>query len=220
MALGIVASIFVVRRLGLPLWWLLFPPLTHAMWNGNSQTVALALLLVTGPILGPIAASAAVALKLYAALPLLTRWRDLVIAGVVLAVLLLVLPWQLYLTDGSGLASHLSSAWNGSAWRFPLLLVPTIAALWVAAPAGRGVVRGPDHLARDPVLLLGDGAAGARRAAGPGRGIRAADGAAATDRRHRLRDPRRLVGADRPVDRLVPVRSCSGGCRWSLKPSS
>ena len=29
--------VWLVRRLGLPLWWLLFPPLLHAVWNGNPQ---------------------------------------------------------------------------------------------------------------------------------------------------------------------------------------
>src|SRR4051794_5601519 len=91
-ALGVVASIWVVRRLGLPLWWLLFPPLTHSIWNGNPQTVALALLLVGGPGAGrAVASTVAVALKLYAAVPLLTRWRELVVVGVVMAALLLIL---------------------------------------------------------------------------------------------------------------------------------
>jgi hypothetical protein len=132
MTIGIVASVWVVRRLGLPLWWLLFPPLAHSMWNGNSQTIALALLLVTGPPVARAASAAvAVALKLYTGLALILRWRDLVVAGVVMAVLVLVVPWRQYLDSGLGIAVHLNTAWNGSAWRFPVLLVPTIGALWV-----------------------------------------------------------------------------------------
>ena len=43
LVLGLAASAWLVRRLELPVWWLLFPPLAHAIWNGNSQTMALAL---------------------------------------------------------------------------------------------------------------------------------------------------------------------------------
>jgi hypothetical protein len=126
-AAGVVASIWLVRRLELPYWWLLFPPLVHAMWNGNPQTIALALLVAGGPV----AASLAVLIKLYAAVPLIGRWRDVVVAGVVLAVALLVLPWQLYLDQGLGVGSHLQTAWNGSAWRFPVLVPVVALALWI-----------------------------------------------------------------------------------------
>lgn len=127
MVLGLVASLWLVRRLRLPPWWVLFPPLTHAIWNGNPQTIALALL-----VLGtPWGAVAAVGLKLYAALAVVTRPRVLILVGIVLAVTLLVLPWQLYLDDGLGVGDHLGTAWNGSAWRFPVLIPPTLLALWV-----------------------------------------------------------------------------------------
>jgi len=137
MGLGIAASIFVIRRLGLPMWWLLFPPLVHAMWNGNPQTIALGLLLVAGsPAVTGAAAAVAVALKLYVAVPLVTRWRDLVIAGIVLAVTLPFVPWQTFLSGSAGVASHLDTAWNGSAWRFPILVLPTLIALWVLRRRG------------------------------------------------------------------------------------
>ncbi len=64
--IGLVASIWMVRRLEAPLWWLAFPPLLQAIWNGNPQTVALALLVVGGSA----PAAVAVLIKLYAAIPL------------------------------------------------------------------------------------------------------------------------------------------------------
>ena len=132
MAAGVAAAVWLVRRLGLPLWWLLFPPLVHAIWNGNPQVIALTLLVLgTGW-----AAALAVAIKLYAALALVFRPRHLVVAGVALAVALLVLPWRLYLESGLGVSDHLSTAWNGSAWRFPPLLIPTLLGLWVLRRQG------------------------------------------------------------------------------------
>jgi hypothetical protein len=132
LAAGAIAAVWLIRRLDLPWWWLAFPPLLHGVWNGNPQTIALALL-VQGSLVGAIVA---VGLKLYAAIPLVTRWRQLVVVGAVLAVVTLVLPWQLYLDRGLGVGSHLESAWNGSAWRFPILVVPTLVALWILRRQG------------------------------------------------------------------------------------
>ena len=71
-----------------------------------------------------------------ASIPLLARWRHLVIALAVLAVVTLILPWQLYLDRGLGVGSHLQTAWNGSAWRIPILVIPTLIALWVIRRQG------------------------------------------------------------------------------------
>ena len=132
MGAGLVASVWLLRRLGLPLWWLAFPPLAHGIWNGNPQTIALALLVVGGPI----AATLAAGFKLYSAVPLLSRWRDLVIAAAVLALTLVVLPVDLYLAAGAGVSDHLDTAWNGSAWRVPILVLPTLVALWMLRRRG------------------------------------------------------------------------------------
>ena len=37
---------------------------------------------------------------------------------------------------GLGVASHLETAWNGSAWRFPILVLPTLVALWILRRKG------------------------------------------------------------------------------------
>jgi hypothetical protein len=133
MALGVAVSVWTVRRLGLPLWYVGFPPLFHAIWNGNPQTLMLALL-----VLGqPLASAGAVLVKLYAILPLLFRPRHLLVAVLVLVVTLPILPWQQYIADQAGVAHHLSHAWNGSAWRFPILLLPpTLVGLWILRRKG------------------------------------------------------------------------------------
>ncbi len=130
--LGVAATVWLVRRLRLPWYWLLFPPLLHSMWNGNPQSIALALLVAAGPV----AASIAVLMKLYAGVPLLGRWRDLVISGIVLVVTLPLVPWGMYLADGLGVGVHLQTAWNGSAWRLPVLIPFVLVALWVLRRKG------------------------------------------------------------------------------------
>jgi hypothetical protein len=127
MVAGAAAAVWVVRRLDVPIWWVAFPPLMHAIWNGNPQTIMLALLLLAHPL----ASAAAAALKLYALVQLVFRPRHLLVALAFLAVTTLILPWQQYLANGFGVESHLNDAWNGSAARFPILLIPTVAALWV-----------------------------------------------------------------------------------------
>jgi hypothetical protein len=127
MLAGVLAAAWTVRRLGLPWWWFAFPPLFHAIWNGNPQTVMLALLVLGTPVASALAAG----IKLYAGVQLLFRPRHLVVAGIALAATALVVPWQLYLASGGGAAEHLSGAWNGSAWRVPVLLLPTAIGLWV-----------------------------------------------------------------------------------------
>ena len=132
MTLGLVASIWLVRRLGLLLWWLAFPPLAHSVWNGNPQTIALALLL-TG---GSLAAALGVALKLYAGLALVFRPRALIVTAILLGATLPFVPWQAYLAQGTAISTHLSTAWNGSAWRFPILIGPTLLGLWILRRRG------------------------------------------------------------------------------------
>jgi hypothetical protein len=132
LVLGVAAAVWLVRRLELPLWWIAFPPLAHALWNGNPHSIMVALLVVNAPWASAIAAL----LKLYAGLQLLFRPRQLVVTGIVLVATLPLLPWQLYLEQSMGVTSHLSTAWNGSAWRFPILVLPTVVGIWILRRKG------------------------------------------------------------------------------------
>jgi hypothetical protein len=131
-AAGLAAAVWVVRRLGLPVWWVAFPPLAHAVWNGNPHAIVVALLVASTWWASALAAG----FKLYAGLQLLFRPRQLVAAGMVLAVTLPLIPWQLYLDVGLGVSSHIATAWNGSAWQLPILIPPTLLALWVIRNRG------------------------------------------------------------------------------------
>jgi len=137
--LGLAASIWAVRRLELPLWWLLFPPLFEAVIVGNPDALVLAVLLVRGPLAG-----VAAGLKIYALIPLMLarRWSALAVAAVVVAASLPLLPAFLgSLRSVSAVldqqTAHLS-AWG--TW----LVVPTLIALvalrrrgaeWLVVPA-------------------------------------------------------------------------------------
>lgn len=94
LALGVVASMWMIRRLKLPIWWLAFPPLVDGLYIGNPH-VFVAPLLVAG--LAPIAAF----LKVYAlAVPALrVEVRALVVTAVLLLVTIPLLPWGQFLAD-------------------------------------------------------------------------------------------------------------------------
>src|SRR3954468_19341562 len=53
--LGLVAAVWLVHRLGVPMWWLAFPPLVQSIWNGNPQTIMLALLVLGGSVAAALA---------------------------------------------------------------------------------------------------------------------------------------------------------------------
>jgi hypothetical protein len=65
-ALQAVAAIWVLRRLRLPLWWLLFPPISVGVVVGNPSLMVMALLLAPNVV----AKAFAPLVKVYAALPL------------------------------------------------------------------------------------------------------------------------------------------------------
>jgi hypothetical protein len=140
--LGIGAAVWTLRRLELPLWWLAFPPLAEALWNGNAQPVVLAALLMRHPW----GVTLAAALKIYGIVPpiLARRWREVAIAAVVLSVTLPFLPWGMWIEHRLGFDAATNLTWNGSAWRFPVLIPIAAAALvvlrhrggeWLAIPA-------------------------------------------------------------------------------------
>jgi hypothetical protein len=139
LGIAVAAAIVTVRRLRIPAFWVLFPPLAESVIVLNPDVLVVALLLS-----GSALAGAAVGLKVYAAIPLVAqrRWRPLA-AGAVWCLLTLPL-WPVFIGD-LGLIGHTfaEQAVGLSAWGGPLLL-PTIIALvvlrdrgaeWLAVPA-------------------------------------------------------------------------------------
>jgi hypothetical protein len=132
LAVSVVAALFVVRALRLPLWWLLFPPLAETILVLNSDVLVIALLVAGGRF-----AFSSVVVKVYAVIPLLLqrRWRSAVLGSVVCLIALPLVPQ--FLADRESITASLEAQSFGglSAWG-SWLLVPTVVAL--IALLGRG----------------------------------------------------------------------------------
>ena len=117
--LALVASFWTLRRLGLPWWWITWPPLVDNLWNGNPQLFLVPLLL------GPVAWLAPI-VKAYAVVPLIIqlRLRALLITAAIGVLTVPILPWGLFLGRLSETSTLLSEQSQGgmSAWFFPVLV--------------------------------------------------------------------------------------------------
>jgi hypothetical protein len=133
------AALWTVRRLGLAPWWLLFPPITEALFSANPQLVVLALLLGERSLLSAVAT----ALKVYAFMPLAGegRWREIGIAVALNAATIALAPalWRSYIEQFAAISARLAtqSLHGLSAFYFPALLAVTLAALIVLAVRDR-----------------------------------------------------------------------------------
>jgi hypothetical protein len=149
LVLTLLATIWTLRRLGFPIWWLLFPPIAEALFSANPQLVVLALLVANHAA----ASAVATALKVYAFIPLFgeSRWRQIAVAVAINAATIAIAPglWLDYLRQFGSISTRLESeSLQGlSAFYFPALLAVTVLALvilalrdrraagWLAVPA-------------------------------------------------------------------------------------
>lgn len=127
-ALGVAASFWTLRRLGLPWWWIAWPPLVDNIWNGNPQLFLVPLLLGPAAWLAPI-------VKAYGVVPLFVQWRLRMLAVTVTVglVTLPILPWSQFLAHLSTTSTLLSEQSQGgmSAWFFPILVPFAVVAMVV-----------------------------------------------------------------------------------------
>jgi len=124
-AVFVGAAVWAVHRLGLPLWWVLFPPVLECLIVGNPDVLVLAFLLVRGPLAG-----VAVVAKVYGIIPLVyqRRWGSVAL-GSILAALTIPL-WPSFIANLGSIADNLDAQAEGfSAWG-TWWLVPTLLALW------------------------------------------------------------------------------------------
>jgi hypothetical protein len=130
--LGIAASVWLIRRLRLPIWWLAFPPLVDGLYIANPHVFVVPLL-VAG--VGPLA----VFFKVYAGVvpALLLRWKTLLVTLGLVIVTAPFLPWALFIERWPQVSAALASQSGGgglSALATPWLLPLTVVA---AALIGR-----------------------------------------------------------------------------------
>lgn len=137
-------ALWILRRLRLPLWWMLFPPIIQGIWVGNLNIFVVALLVAGTTVPEAIAAT----FKVYAALPLVLRfrWRALTTAGLIAVATVPFLPWSEFIEHYSGITAALvDQAWGGQppvVWA-PLAMIGAAIALvllgreraaWLAVP--------------------------------------------------------------------------------------
>jgi hypothetical protein len=130
MSVTAAAAVWAIRHLGLPLWWLLFPPLFDALIGGNPDALVLPLLLVGGPLAG-----LAAVLKVYALVPLILqrRWGAIAIAAAMSILSVTQLPN--FIASATTVGSVLGTSARLSAWG-TWLAIPVIAALWLLRRRG------------------------------------------------------------------------------------
>jgi hypothetical protein len=139
LAVSALAAVWILRRLELPLWWLLFPPITEVLYSGNPQIVVLALLLVGGAVGSAIASALAIGLKVYAVVPALgeRRVRQAMLGLALTGATFLVAPdlWLTYVREFGTISARLAhqSDKGFSAFYYPLLLVPVGLVLLILA---------------------------------------------------------------------------------------
>ena len=134
-----LAAIWTLRRLGLPLWWLAFPPIAEALYSANPQLVILALLVANRSL----ASAIAIGLKVFAVIPLAggLRWRQIALGVGLTAATILIAPnlWLDYLRSFWSISSRLAfeTQQDGSVFHASILLGLTALALLLLAARDR-----------------------------------------------------------------------------------
>ncbi len=139
--LDLVIAAAILRRLRMPAYWLIFPPLFGAVILGHIEILILALIVLRGPLSG-----LALAIKPYAIFPLIAerRWLAIALGIAFVALTAPFLPWPRFLDQLGEISANLARQSKGdSVFGDPLLMVIAIGALaalgirralWLAVP--------------------------------------------------------------------------------------
>ena len=145
---SVAAAVYTLRRLQLPVWWILCPPMMQGLLVANPQVVCLALLLAGSDWLRALAAP----MKAYAVIPMvgLRQWRALAILTIAVGASVVIFwpLWAHYAADFRGTSSWLIGATNGGwsasrdpqLWAVASILLVILAAMnwrdagWLAVP--------------------------------------------------------------------------------------
>lgn len=138
---GILLAFWTFRRLGLPGYWIAFPPLFQVIRLGHPEVLVLWLLVVGGAVSG-----LAAVIKPYAGAALLAerRWSAIALAATVVLVTAPFLPWPRFFSELPMILENLAAQSHGdSVFGQPVLMVIAVVALlglglrrglWLAAP--------------------------------------------------------------------------------------
>lgn len=137
----LLAAVWALRRLGLPGWWVGFPPVFESIVLGHPEVLVLLLLTATGWVSG-----LAAIVKPYAAAALLAerRWPAFAVAIAVGLATFLFLPWGRFLAEWPQISATLARQNTGDSvfGNLPLMVVAVVAlaslgprrALWLGVP--------------------------------------------------------------------------------------
>jgi len=107
LGMTIVVALAALRRLGLPWWWLLFPPIMEGLAAANPQILILGLLLVGGPVARAIASG----LKIYGLVPVIARreWIAVLATAILIGASIALGPslWSTYLGEFGAISARL-----------------------------------------------------------------------------------------------------------------
>ncbi|TMG24543.1 MAG: DUF2029 domain-containing protein [Chloroflexi bacterium] len=138
---SLALAIWTLRRIGLPGYWLAFPPLFQAIQLGHPEVLVLWLL-----VSGGVASGLAAVIKPYAGFALLAerRWAAITLGLLVVAVTAAFLPWPRFVEDFPRISATLAEQSHGdSTFGVPLAMAVAVLALaslgvrrglWLAAP--------------------------------------------------------------------------------------
>lgn len=111
--LSVAVLCFALRRLGLPLWWIAFPPVVEGLMAMNPQILVVGLLVVGGSWTSAVAAS----LKVYALIPMVARrqFKAVAILAASMVVSVAVSPgaWSEYIARYGEISGRLMSESQG-----------------------------------------------------------------------------------------------------------
>jgi hypothetical protein len=140
-AIDVLVAVWAIRRLGLPSYWIAFPPLLQTIVLGHPELLVLGLLVAGGNVSG-----LAIIVKPYAVFPLLAerRWGALALAVAVVLVTAPFLPWGRFFEELPTIIGTIVRQNNGdSTFGDPIpLSIAVVAllslglrrALWLAVP--------------------------------------------------------------------------------------
>lgn len=132
LGIDIVVAVWALRRLGIPPYWIAFPPLCEAIVLGHPEVLVLGLLVLRNPIGG-----LALLIKPYAAFAMLAerRWQWLVVGGIAGIATLAFMPWSLFISELGEISATLVRQNRGdSTFGQPLPMIVAALALAVLGP--------------------------------------------------------------------------------------